>query len=83
METVLTILPQYIAFPAWAALTAESLIGYGQVPLHAEEAKWKNWARLVAALPVLAARQVPDPQMFADWRLWAVRLNEALYDLGV
>jgi hypothetical protein len=75
--------PRYLEIERWSALTAASLRPFGEVASSTTEDDWEGWARSVKLLPALAPRFVPSPQGFQDWRAWALRLNEALYGLGL
>lgn len=75
--------PRYLTIEHWSALTAASLKPFGDVPSQTDEKHWQDWARSVKLLPALAPRFVPSPIGFKTWRDWALRLNEALYNLGL
>ena len=74
--------PRGMAIEHWSALTAASLLQYGDVPGSTTEDTWPAWAAAVKNLPALSARNVPSHKGYADWQSWALRLNEALRSLG-
>lgn len=60
--------PQGIEFPAWGALVAEQLAGFGvQAPV--DEATWQEWAESLFHEPQFGL--APSPVGFNDWRDWA------------
>ena len=75
--------PRYLDVSRWTALTAQYLIPLGFIPKQATDENWRQWADSAKRLPQLGGYQVPDPRLYADWRLWAYRLNEALLSLGI
>jgi len=74
--------PRGMAIEHWSALTAASMLPYGDVPRSTTEANWPSWATAVKNVPALSARNVPSPKGYADWQSWAFRLNEALRSIG-
>lgn len=75
--------PRFLDFPRWSALTASALQSVGFTPVMGDEEHWQKWADAANAVPLIAAQNVPRPSGFKDWRMWALRLNEALWNLGL
>lgn len=40
--------------------------------------KWQEWARNVIQYPKVSATHPPNPDLFEDWREWAIRFNQAM-----
>ncbi len=67
--------PRYLSFGDWAN---NSFFGTGtaelDVPPATDEVNWKWWAVQLKKYYEATDRTVPDPDMFTDWRDWAMRV---------
>jgi hypothetical protein len=44
------------------------------------ESEWRDWAYHVIQDPSISRRHPPDPGTYADWREWADRFNETVFE---
>lgn len=70
--------PRFLSLTRWASETAYNLAPFATVPQLLDEDDWKDWARYVAGVPALNARQPPRPEAFDKWQQWAVAINQAI-----
>jgi len=70
--------PQGVDVLRWADETGAMLYDLAAEPRLDAAGEWRSWAASVIGLPAIAAFQPPDPVLFADWRAWAARFNEAM-----
>ena len=75
---MITIDPRYLNAPTWASKTTGALLPYGVIPILLDENKWRQWADYVILIPDIAALGPPRPEIFSDWRLWALAFNQTL-----
>lgn len=69
--------PQGMTFQAWGAQVAEQLSAFG-IGAPPDEDSWKLWVCALFYVPELTSLNVPSPEGFSDWRLWASRFCEAV-----
>lgn len=70
-----TIDTRFIDVVTWAAQSTTLLLPHGTIPRLIDPAGWKAWARIVVALPAIAALTAPSPDPYEDWRDWARQFN--------
>lgn len=75
--------PRFLDIERWSSQTAALLLPYGFVFPQATEENWHQWGEQLKNIPVMAAAHVPSPGLYDDWRLWAHRVNERLFSLGL
>lgn len=71
-----TIDPRFMNVVNWAAQSTALLAPYGTVPILLHPDKWKDWARIVIALPAVAALGAVRPEGFHRWEEWATQFNQ-------
>ena len=62
----------------WTDYMNDSLSEYGNVPRLDEPEKWRDWAATVLGMGQISAINPPDPYVFDDWMLWAMRFNSVI-----
>lgn len=63
--------PLGTTFYDWSAILGEQMAQYN-VPNPVEEGLWQTWATAFCSIPDVQERGLPDPQLFTDWRGWAM-----------
>lgn len=61
---------------SWEDWNGNFIIYYGQEPIayHPEE-EWRIVAAQIASLPSFAARLIPEPNSFENWKDWALEVT--------
>ena len=67
----------------WTAQTSLLISRYATIPILYDDSGWKAWAAYVCSIPALAAVSVPRPEIFKDWREWAISFNAQTRNLGL
>lgn len=72
--------PRFLSATRWAAETGADLARHnvGNIPILIREDNWRDWARFVVSLPLVAAFSPPNPDRFPHWQGWALKFNETI-----
>lgn len=63
--------PLSVTFYRWTAFLCEALASYN-VPSPVDEGSWQTWATTFCSIPEVQACGLPNPQIYDDWRKWAM-----------
>ena len=62
----------------WCDQVTPYLEKFGYIPRLTDESEWMDWATRIQAIPGISSRNPPRPELFSDWKEWAIRFNQCL-----
>lgn len=61
--------PRYFSFLHWSHVVYNDNIG---VPIALNDTDWRWWGTRLREIN----QDIPDPDLFGDWQVWAIRAKE-------
>jgi hypothetical protein len=63
---------------SWCDQVTPLLEQFGYIPRLTDDSQWQLWAIRIQGLPKISAKNPPNPNLFPDWKSWAMRFNQCL-----